>query len=95
MICCFSYAKTITNAIPDTNTKVYGLVDCDFRTQQEIDDLKVHNIFNHVTDDEAVPLCGLKGRYDIMGNGKREPCRERQEMNKKIVRNKGNTYICQ
>lgn len=51
-----NYTKAY-NAIPDTNTKAYGLVDSDFRTPQEIEDLKVHNIFTyHVAEIENVFL---------------------------------------
>lgn len=51
-----NYTKAY-NAILNTNTKAYGLVDSDFRTPQEIEDLKAHNIFTyHVAEIENVFL---------------------------------------
>lgn len=51
-----SYTKAY-NAIPNTNTKAYGLVDSDFRTPAEINDLKANDIFTyHVAEIENVFL---------------------------------------
>lgn len=51
-----NYTKAY-NAIPKTNTKAFGLVDSDFRSSEEIDDLKVYNIFTyHVAEIENVFL---------------------------------------
>ena len=51
-----SYTKAY-NAIPNMNTKAFGLVDSDFRTLQEIEDLKADNIFTyHVAEIENVFL---------------------------------------
>lgn len=51
-----SYTKAY-NAIPNTNTKAFGLVDSDFRTPAEIDDLKANSIFTyHVAEIENVFL---------------------------------------
>ena len=51
-----NYTKAY-NAIPNTNTRAYGLVDSDFRTPQEIEDLKANNIFTyHVAEIENVFL---------------------------------------
>ena len=51
-----NYTKAY-NAIPKTNTKAFGLVDSDFRTHQEIEDLKSNNIFTfHVAEIENVFL---------------------------------------
>lgn len=41
-----NYTKAY-NAIQQTNTMAYGLVDSDFRTAQEIEDLKANNIFTY------------------------------------------------
>lgn len=41
-----NYTKAY-NALPNTNTKAFGLVDSDFRTPQEIEDLKANNIFTY------------------------------------------------
>ena len=51
-----SYTKAY-NAIPNTNTKAYGLVDSDFRTPAEINNLKTNGIFTyHVAEIENVFL---------------------------------------
>lgn len=51
-----NYTKAY-NAIQNTNTKAFGLVDSDFRTKQEIDGLKANNIFTyHVAEIENVFL---------------------------------------
>ncbi|MCR5850187.1 MAG: AAA family ATPase [Bacteroidaceae bacterium] len=51
-----NYTKAY-NALPNTNTKAFGLVDSDFRTPQEIEDLKANNIFTyHVAEIENVFL---------------------------------------
>ena len=51
-----SYTKAY-NAIPNTNTKAYGLVDSDFRCPNEVDDLKANGIFTyHVAEIENVFL---------------------------------------
>lgn len=51
-----SYTKAY-NAIPNTNTKAYGLVDSDFRTPAEINDLKANGIFTyHVAEIENLFL---------------------------------------
>lgn len=51
-----NYTKAY-NAIPNTNTKAFGLVDSDFRTIQEINDLKANNIFTyHVAEIENLFL---------------------------------------
>lgn len=51
-----SYTKAY-NAIPNTNTKAFGLVDTDFRTSEEINDLKTNGIFTyHVAEIENVFL---------------------------------------
>lgn len=51
-----NYTKAY-NAIQNTNTKAFGLVDSDFRTKQEIEDLKANNIFTyHVAEIENVFL---------------------------------------
>ena len=51
-----NYTKAY-NAIPNTNTKAFGLVDSDFRSPQEIEDLKAHQIFTyHVAEIENVFL---------------------------------------
>ena len=45
------------NAIPNTNTKAFGLVDSDFRSTKEINDLKANNVFSyHVAEIENVFL---------------------------------------
>lgn len=41
-----SYTKAF-NAIPNTNTKAIGIVDSDFRSKEEIADLKTHHIFTY------------------------------------------------
>lgn len=41
-----SYTKAF-NAIPNTNTKAIGIVDSDFRSKEEIADLKTHQIFTY------------------------------------------------
>lgn len=51
-----NYTKAY-NAIPATNTKAFGLVDGDFRTKEEINDLKTNNIYSyHVAEIENVFL---------------------------------------
>lgn len=51
-----NYTKAY-NAIPNTNAKAYGLVDSDFRSTKEINDLKANNIFSyHVAEVENVFL---------------------------------------
>lgn len=51
-----SYTKAY-NAIPNTNMKAYGLVDSDFRTPAEINNLKTNGIFTyHVAEIENVFL---------------------------------------
>ena len=51
-----NYTKAY-NALPNTNTRAFGLVDSDFRTIQEIEDLKANNIFTyHVAEIENVFL---------------------------------------
>lgn len=51
-----SYTKAY-NAIPNTNTKAFGLVDSDFRSPEEINELKTNNIFTyHVAEIENVFL---------------------------------------
>lgn len=41
-----SYTKAY-NAIPNTNTRAYGLVDSDFRTTEEVNDMKADGIFTY------------------------------------------------
>lgn len=49
-----NYTKAY-NAIPNTNTKAFGLIDSDFRTAAEINDLKTNCIFTyHVAEIENV-----------------------------------------
>lgn len=51
-----NYTKAY-NAIPNTNTKAFGLVDSDFRSTKEINDLKANNIFSyHVAEIENLFL---------------------------------------
>lgn len=51
-----NYTKAY-NAIPNTNTKAIGLIDSDFRTPDEINDLKRNGIFTyHVAEIENVFL---------------------------------------
>ena len=51
-----NYTKAY-NAIPNTNTKAFGLVDSDFRSAEEINDLKANNVFSyHVAEIENVFL---------------------------------------
>ena len=51
-----SYTKAY-NAIPSTNTRAFGLVDSDFRSPAEINDLKANGIFTyHVAEIENVFL---------------------------------------
>ena len=51
-----SYTKAY-NAIPNTNTKAFGLVDSDFRSPAEINDLKTNGVFTyHVAEIENVFL---------------------------------------
>lgn len=51
-----NYTKAY-NAISNTTTKAFGLVDSDFRSSQEINDLKENNIFTyHVAEIENVFL---------------------------------------
>ena len=41
-----SYTKAF-NAIPNTNTKAIGIVDSDFRSKEEVAELKTHQIFTY------------------------------------------------
>lgn len=51
-----NYTKAY-NAIPNTNTKAYGLVDSDFRSTKEINALKASNVYSyHVAEIENVFL---------------------------------------
>ena len=51
-----NYTKAY-NAIPNTNTKAFGLVDSDFRSTKEISDLRANNVFSyHVAEIENVFL---------------------------------------
>lgn len=51
-----NYTKAY-DALPNTNTKAYGLVDSDFRSTKEINDLKANNVFSyHVAEIENVFL---------------------------------------
>ena len=55
-----NYTKAY-NAIPNTNTKALGLVDSDFRSLAEINDLKANGIFTyHVAEIENVFLVVCK-----------------------------------
>ena len=44
ILVCYTKAY---NAIPNTNTRAFGLVDSDFRTVAEINDLKSNGIFTY------------------------------------------------
>ena len=62
------------NAIPNTNTRAFGLVDSDFRTVAEINDLKSNGIFTYqVAEIENVFLVedflkGLKEYHRLDGD---------------------------
>lgn len=68
-----SYTKAY-NAIPNTNTRAFGLVDSDFRTVAEINDLKSNGIFTYqVAEIENVFLVedflkGLKEYHRLDGD---------------------------
>lgn len=75
-----NYTKAF-NAIPNNNTKAFGLVDSDFRTPQEINDLKANGIYTYnVAEIENVFLVEdflnafqkyhrLKGNIDAIKDG--------------------------
>lgn len=41
-----NYTKAF-NAIPNVNSNAFGIVDCDFRTKEEINNLKTHNVYSY------------------------------------------------
>ena len=68
-----NYTKAF-NAIPNTNSKAFGIVDSDFRSSQEIIDLKSNNIFTyHVAEIENLFLVegflnAIQQHHNFIGN---------------------------